>query len=126
MRRIFSQAQAESIQEALILPTCEICGGPATRYLPVVRVWGGDTDLSGHRKLSSQTPIYTVSPASFSGYKLCETHERVIAREKEQKLAEVRARVAGLNATIENEIAELEGRTLADYRRSQTAPKVES
>ena len=92
--------------------TCEFegCTAPATRYAPIIRISGLSTDLTGHRTLSAQTPIYNVVADTFGGLRYCESHERVIKSDKERKLSSIRSRVSDLNASIEREIAELEGR----------------
>ena len=87
---------------------CEDCGKPATRYAPIIRVSGLDTDITGHRRLSAQTPIYTVVSDTFGGLKVCESCERVRMRNREEKLFAVRAQVSRMNAQIEREISEVE------------------
>lgn len=88
--------------------TCEHCEEAATHYRPLVKVSGLDFDTFGHRKLSAQTPIYSVGVDSFGGERLCETHYRVRQRKLEEKLASIRARVGKLNAQIETELAKME------------------
>lgn len=135
-QRAAEQARREEAQRQLrergeLLPdgrlACLVClKAAATEFYPKITRSKLDRDPLGHRSLYNQTPMYVIEDDTWSGDALCAPHKRMVVRKVEQKLSEIRTRVASLNAQIEEELAAFETIELITWARMECERSVQN